>query len=197
MIQAIQPDALEPNGAPPRMDLPTRDWALCELYNRALWENSQIGRCRRCAPNYWYFGKVMLLVQSQVADGAWTAWCVEHRIQRDRWKRGRRLALAFASADDFAELTIEAADALAREILGLPKRRSTADARLRRSLTAMQKTLDKRLEEFEGVTRADDLLTRIAELVRQLTALKRAGVALERHRASALTPKHEGANRRP
>jgi hypothetical protein len=168
------------------MDQPTREWTLWELYDRALWENSQIGQCRRCAPNYWYFGKAMLLAQAQVPEGQWKAWCVEHQIQPDRWKRGRHLALAFASADDVAELTIEAADALAREILGLPRRRSTADAKLRRSLTAMKETLKNRLDESGSVTRPDGLRSRITRLKHQLTALDHALAALEHRRASAL-----------
>lgn len=189
MIQAIHPLADEPCGqlpngcATPRMDLPAKDWTLWELYDRALYENAQIGKSQRCAPNYWYFGKTMLLAQPQVPEGHCTAWCVEHEIKRDRWKRGRHLALAFESAEDVADLTIEAADALAREILGLPKRRSTADAKLRRSLTAMEKTLEKRLDEFDGVTTADDLPPRIGGLIRQLTALKTACLALEKARA--------------
>jgi hypothetical protein len=185
MIQAIFPKVLETCATTadalgsPRMDSPTDRWTLHELYERAKWEHQQIGHSQRCCPRYWYFGKVLLLVQAQVPDGRWQEWCADNGIQRDRWHCGRLLAKAFASADDVADLILADAEALARDILGLPERRSTADAKLRRSLSAMTKSLQERLDEFESVTRVDGLRSRIAELAHKLAALDRACIALD------------------
>ncbi|HQU46324.1 MAG TPA: hypothetical protein PK867_26190 [Pirellulales bacterium] len=185
MIQAVFPGAVETCSAAPdavsglRMDLPTDRWTLPELYERAKWEDRQIGHSQRCCPQYWYFGKVLLLVQAQVRDGRWQGWCVENGIQRDRWHCGRLLALAFASPNDVADMTIAEAEALAREILGLPERRSTADAKLRRSLSAMSKSLEERLDEFAEVTNVNGVRVRVAELRRKLNELDAACAALE------------------
>ncbi|MGH7135603.1 MAG: hypothetical protein ACREHD_07675 [Pirellulales bacterium] len=194
MIQSIVPDCLRDtsppaagSGAPVRMDMPGDGWTLVELFDRATWEAERIGNAPRCAPRYWYFGRTMLFVQKQVADGAWKAWCAAKHIPADRWKRGRLLALAFTAADDVAELTIAAACVLARERLGLPRRRTTADARLRRSLTAMDKSLEKRLGEFGEVSDPTGLGSRVAELRHKLAALDNACAALEaRHNVLAL-----------
>ncbi|HQU44874.1 MAG TPA: hypothetical protein PK867_18815 [Pirellulales bacterium] len=195
MIQAIHADAADRCAATtsdscqtPRLDEPTGEWTLWQLYDRALWENAQIGQRRRCAPSYWYFGTAMRFVQGQVPGGAWKAWCIEHKIQANRWKRGRHLALAFDSAADVADMTIEAADALACEILGIAKRSSTADTKFRRWLTAMEKALKKRLDEFDCMTRPDGVLVRIAELKRQLTQIEHRCAALEK-RQTAPIPK--------
>jgi hypothetical protein len=70
----------------------------------------------------------------------------------------------------------------------------------------MEKTLKKRLDEFNGVTGAKGLPARIAELMRELTALEHACAALERRRAAALAkprrarksiepPRHEGTKK--
>lgn len=190
MIQAISLDAMETcaAGDQPRMDFPTDGWTLYELYHRARWEDQQIGLSQRCCPRYWFFGKVLLLVQAQVAEGGWQAWCAENHIQRDRWHCGRLLALAFEVPDDVAELTIDEAERLAREILGLPERRSTADAKLRRSLSAMKKSLQERLDEFDAVTSTEGLRQCIAEIRQKLTAIEHACIALERRGVLPLLP---------
>ena len=198
MIQAIFPDVVETCAArpdavrDPRMDFPTDRWTLQELYERAKWEDQQIGHSQRCCPRYWYFGKVLLLVQAQVPEGQWQAWCVENGIQRDRWHCGRLLAKAFGSPYDVAEMIIDEAEALAREILGL-QRRSTADAKLRRSLSAMNKSLAERLDEFAQVTNVEGVRVRLAELRRKLNELDAACAALERRRQCALVKPRRAA----
>ncbi|HVA50386.1 MAG TPA: hypothetical protein VNH11_28795 [Pirellulales bacterium] len=184
MIQAISPctNQICDSAAlgQPRMDFPSEGWTLPELYDRARWEDKEIGHCQRCCPRYWFFGKVLLLVQAQVPEGGWQDWCIENHIQRDRWHCGRLLALAFESPDDVAELTIDEAERLAREILGLPQRRSTADAKLRRWLSAMSKSLQERLDEFGEVTNVKDVRVYVAELRRKLNELDAACAALEK-----------------
>lgn len=101
-----------------RMGMPESGWSRDELSGRARWENEHIGQSRYCAPRYWYLGKILLLVQEAVEQGRWKLWCKEHAIHRNRWRRGRLLALAFASPDEVAGLTVQAAEALAREALG-------------------------------------------------------------------------------
>jgi hypothetical protein len=172
MIEALHADSFArsgdtscDSGAAVRTGVPNGDWSLEELYLRAAWEANHIGRSEFCSIRYWNFGKAMLLVQSQVLEG--------------RWKRGRLLALAFSSPDQVANLTINAATELARELLGLPRRRTAADAKLRRSLTLMNKSLQSSLDDFDGVTNADGLRRRIAELARKLSALDRACIALD------------------
>jgi hypothetical protein len=167
-----------------RMGMPEAGWSREELSGRACWENEQIGRSRRCAPQYWYLGKILRLVQDQVQDGHWESWCEEHTIQRNRWQRGRLLAMAFDSPDDVADLTVHAAEALAREALGLPPRQTAADTKLRRWLRSLEKSSQQRLDESSQVARPDGLRPRIAELIRQLTALDHALVALEKRTAS-------------
>jgi hypothetical protein len=162
-----------------RMDMPDDHWTIAELYGRAAWEVGQIGKSRRCSPRYWYFGKSMLLVQQQVANGGWKAWCAARHIPADRWKRGRLLALAFASPDALADLTIEAATNKARELLGIQRRRTAADARIRRSLVRMRKSLEKHLEGFAQITRAAGLRSQIAAVRQMLVALDNAAAALE------------------
>jgi len=174
----------EPNGGV-RTDVPDDRWTREELSDRARWENDQIGQSRFCAPRYWYLGKILLVVQADVQHGHWEAWCEQHEIQPDRWKCGRVLALAFASADDVARLTVKAAEAAAREILGLEPRQSSADAKLRRWLTAMEKAANVRLDEFDHVTRPDGVRPRIAELKRRLTEIEHRCAALEKRQATA------------
>ena len=149
----------EPEGGV-RLDVPDADWTREELSDRARWENDQIGQGRNCAPRYRYLGQILLLVQADVQYGHWEAWCEEHQIQSDRWKCGRVLALAFGSADDVAHLTVKAAEAAARDILGLEKRQSSADAKLRRWLTSLEKSSQARLNEFPQITRPDGLRPR-------------------------------------
>jgi hypothetical protein len=186
MIEALHADSFArsgdtscDSGAAVRTGVPNGDWSLEELYLRAAWEANHIGRSEFCSIRYWNFGKAMLLVQSQVLEGRWKAWCIERKIQPDRWKRGRLLALAFSSPDQVANLTINAATELARELLGLPRRRTAADTKLRRSLTLMNKSLQSSLDDFDGVTSANGLRRRIAELARKLAALDRACIALD------------------
>ena len=169
------------------MGVPMRDWTLDELYDRADWEDKQIGQCQRCSPRYWYFGKAMLLVQAQVPEGGWKAWCVEKKIQPDRWKRGRLLALAFPSPEAVAHLTVDAAVALARELLGLPPRQTAADTKLRRSLTLMGKMLQKRLDEFARVSSTEGLGWRIADVRWKLNAIEQECLALD-NRLRQATP---------
>lgn len=187
MIQAIHAHPFDPLTAAAcdpcpavRKGIPSGDWSLEELYDRAEWEAKHIGQSKLCAPRYWNFGKAMLLVQAQVVAGGWKAWCVERSIQPDRWKRGRLLALAFSSPDEVAHLPIEAATDLARELLGLPRRQTAADTRLRRSLTLMKKSLQKGLDEFGSITSTDGLRSRIADVRNKLAALDHACIALER-----------------
>ncbi|HVA46450.1 MAG TPA: hypothetical protein VNH11_08760 [Pirellulales bacterium] len=186
MIQATDRHST-PRGATPgacsadiRMDVPADDWTLDELLDRAAWENQQIGKSRRCSPRYWYYGKSLLLAQSQVGKGGWKAYCTEKEVNLDAWKRGRLLALAFPSPDDVADLTVEAATALARELLGLPARQTKADTKLRRALTLMGKSLQKRLDDFPQVSSTDGLCRRIDNVTRLLRTLDQECTALER-----------------
>ncbi|HQU47396.1 MAG TPA: hypothetical protein PK867_31625, partial [Pirellulales bacterium] len=146
----------EPDGGV-RTDVPNAGWTREELSDRARWENDQIGQSRYCAPRYWYLGKILLLVQADVQHGHWEAWCEAHEIQPDRWKCGRALAMAFGSADDVARLTVKAAEAAAREILGLEPRQSSADAKLRRWVKSLEKSSQERRDEFPHITRPDGL----------------------------------------
>jgi hypothetical protein len=202
MIQAVHADfpvslraAAGDISAEARMGVPASDWTLDELYVRAEWESKQIGRSEHSSPRYWYFGKAMLLVQKQVVEGGWKAWCVEKRIQPDRWKRGRLLALAFHSPDEVANLTIDAATELARELLGLPRRQTAADAKLRRSLSVMNKSLEKRLDEFAGITNTDGLRPHLAELRRKLAALDHACLTLENRLCHVVPKRRQDRNK--
>jgi hypothetical protein len=130
-----------------------------------------------------------LLVQEEVEDGHWESWCEEHTIQRNRWQRGRLLAMAFDSPDEVAGLTVQTAEALARQALGLPQRQTVADTKLRRWLTSLERSSQERLDEFSQVIQPDGLRPRIAELIRQLTVLDQACLALEQRR-SAVSKSH-------
>jgi hypothetical protein len=128
-------------------------------------------------------GKALRIVRKQVPEGAWKAWCIAHRVL-DAWKRGRLLSEAFVdSPDPVAHLAVEPACDLARERLGLPRRQTAADARLRRSLARMKKSLRDRLAEFSTMTSAGGLRRRIAEVREQLDELERACIALEKRTA--------------
>lgn len=173
-----------------RMGMPEADWSREELSGRACWENDQIGQSRRCAPRYWFLGKILLLIQDEVEDGHWESWCEEHAVQRNRWQRGRLLAMAFRDSPDAVDgLTVQAAEALAREVLGLPPRQTAADTKLRRWLTSLEKSAQARLDEFDALTRPDGLRPRIAELIRQLTALDQACHVLEQRHSAASKPR--------
>ncbi|MGH7140106.1 MAG: hypothetical protein ACREHD_30575 [Pirellulales bacterium] len=169
---------VEPPGGV-RMDLPAADWTLEELHARALWENEAIKRAKRHAPRYWYLGKVLLVVQGAIGHGNWKRWCDERHINRNRWQRGRHLAMAFESADDVADMTIEAAHDLACELLGIKRRRTAADARLRRSLVRMRTSLEKQLEAFGAIASAAGLRAQIADVRQMLAALDNAAAAHE------------------
>ena len=161
------------------VDLPAADWTLEELHARALWENDAIKQAKRHAPRYWYLGKVLLVVQGEIGHGKWKRWCDERHINRNRWQRGRHLALAFSSAEKVAGMTIEAAHDLACKVLGIERRRSAADARLRRSLLRMRKSLEEHIEGFGAVTSAAGLRSQIADVRQLLAALDNAAAALE------------------
>jgi hypothetical protein len=178
-------------GPPVRMDMPDEGWTLDELYNRVAWEAAQIGKSRRSAPRYWYLGKALRIVRKQVPEGAWKAWCIAHRVL-DAWKRGLLLTEAFVgSPDPVAHLAVGPACDLARERLGRPRRQTAADARLRRSLARMKKSLRERLAEFSSMTGAGGLRRRIAEVREQLDELERACIALEKRARAAVKPRRE------
>lgn len=160
-----------------RMGVPNADWSERELYDRARWENQQIRHTRSHAPRYWFLGKVLLALQQQVKPGRWEAWCKKHKIQRDRWKRGRLLALAFDSADQVAELPILAAVDRARERLGLPPRPTSTDGKIRRWLKEANERVRSRLNELPSVASPGDLRPLIAELTCSLVELDRACAA--------------------
>jgi hypothetical protein len=176
--------ALIDDDARVRAGVPDADWTREDLSRRAVWENNQIGQSRYCSPNYWCLGKILLLIQADIKHGHWEAWCEEHKIQPDRWKCGRVLALAFSSPDKVARLPVKAAEAAARELLGPPPRQSTADTKLRRWVTALEESLQNRLDELPEVTRPDGLRPRLGEIRRKLTALDHALVGLEKRTAS-------------
>lgn len=172
-----------------RMDLPAADWTLQELHARALWENEAIKQAKRHAPRYWYLGKVLLVVQGEVGHGKWKRWCDERHINRNRWQRGRHLAMAFSSPEKVAGMTIEAAHDLACKVLGIERRRTAADARLRRSLLRMRKSLEKQLEAFGQISSAAGLCSQIAEVRQMLAALENAAAALEKRNSALALPR--------
>ncbi|HET6884086.1 MAG TPA: hypothetical protein VFI31_28285, partial [Pirellulales bacterium] len=193
MLQLIAHDqGINPCAAPVagvRMDLPSAAWTLEELYARASWENDEIQKCRKHATRYWYLGKVLLFLQDQVAEGRWEAWCEAHRVNRNRWQRGRLLALAFQSAENVADLTVQEAVEQAKEILGIEAGQTAAGAKLRRSLTLFLKSLDKSLSEFDSVKTADAVLPRIADVRQKLAELEHACLALQVRTATAVVPR--------
>ena len=168
-----------------RMGVPGGDWSRDELDARAVWENEQIKPRQRHATHYWFLGKVLLAVGRDFDPAQWRAWREAHQINRTRCERAQLIAQAFRLEQDVANLPVLVAVALARERLGRPPRQTAADARLRRSLSAMNKSLAKRLDEFDRVTDPDGVPPLTAELKRQLTEIEHRCAILEKRPATA------------
>lgn len=172
-----------------RQGLPGPDWTRDELFARAVWEYDRIETGETYSPRYWLLGKFLLVVREAFGPDlkGWQAWRVRAKlINRTRCERSMLLARAFGSPDELERMSVLAALALAAERLGLEPRQTTADARLRRWLTALEKSSRERLDEFSRVTQPDGLRRRIAALIRQLGALDQACATLERRRGPAI-----------
>lgn len=172
----------EPDDVNIRQGVPSGDWSHQELYDRAKHENKLIGRHEDCAAHYWYLGKALLLVRRDSDHGRWKRWCAAHHIERSRWARASVLARAFASPDEFAGMSLKAASALARALLGLKPRQTALEARHRRRLHNLQKVLRKSLDELSGAAALsvrDELLFAVDEAARLLRELHHAYVAAQ------------------
>lgn len=169
-----------------REGLPGPDWTRDELYARAVWEYRRIDKGETNSPLYWLLGKFLREVRKELDVQGWNDWRRQRKLlNRTRCDRSMLIARAFDSREELVQLErlpVLAAVAWAAERLGLKRRQAAAEARLRRSLRAMEETLTKRLGEFGGVTRPDGLRPLIAGVKRQLAALDHALAALERRR---------------
>jgi hypothetical protein len=172
-----------PDAEKVRVGLPDPDWTRDELCARAVWEYQRIDKGETYSPRYWFLGTFLREVRHGfgVDLQGWNDWRLRARLaNRTRCERSMLLARAFDSPDELEHVPVLAALALAAERLGLAPRQSTADARLRRRLASLAKTLKKCLDEFAEVKSADGLGWRIAE-VRQFAALlNNERIALER-----------------
>jgi hypothetical protein len=172
-----------------RQGLPGPDWTRDELSARAVWEYGRIERGETYAPRYWFLGTFLLPVRQELDLKAWKHWCRNRELlNRTRCDRSMLIARGFDSPDEVEHIPVLAAAALAAKRLGLGRRQTAADARLRRRLTLMAKTLQKCLDEFTSVTSTDGLDWRIAAVMLNLTSLDVERIALE-ERLAQIVPK--------
>jgi hypothetical protein len=166
-----------------REGLPGPDWTRDELYERAVWEYQQIEKGETNSPLYWRLGRFLLEVRKGFDVQGWNDWRRQRKLlKRTRCERSMLIARGFESPEELEQLEhlpVLAAVALTAEKLGLEPRQTTAEARLRRRLTSMHKTLQKILDEFPGVAKPDGLGWRIAGVMQKLTALDHERRALE------------------
>ncbi|HEV3339254.1 MAG TPA: hypothetical protein VG125_02820 [Pirellulales bacterium] len=190
---AIDDDSL-PGGENIRQGLPGPDWSRDELYARAVWEYRRIDRGETYSPRYWFLGMFLLAVPKEFELGAWKQWCLRRDLlNRTRCERSMLIARAFNSADEVEHIPVLEAVALAAQRLGLQPRQSAADAKLRRRLTSIGKTLQSCLDEFPAVRSADGLGWRIAGAMQTLRSLDQERIALEERLAQVLPfPPGEG-----
>lgn len=163
-----------------REGLPGPDWTRDELYARAVWEYQRIDRGETYTPRYWFLGRFLLEVRRDFDVKRWKDWLVQSKlVNRTRCERSMLVGRAFDTPDEVERIPVLAAVAVAAQRLGLKPRQTTADARLRRRLTAMDRTLDKSLDDFTGVSSPDGLGRRIAALNQKLALLDTERLALE------------------
>jgi hypothetical protein len=175
-----------------RDGLPGPDWSRDELYARAVWEYRRIDKGETHSPRYWFLGKFLRAVREGLDVAGFKQWCRQRKLlNRTRCERSMLIARAFDLPEELQQLEkipVLAAVALAAEKLGLEPRQTSAEARLRRRLTAMYKTLQKMLDEFPGIAKPDGLGWRIASIMQKLTALDHERRALEA-RVAEVVPK--------
>lgn len=172
-----------------RTGLPGPDWTRDELYARAVWEYKRIEKGETYAPRYWFLGTFLLQVRKDLDLPAFKQWLVRSKLlNRTRCERAMLVGRGFDSADKVEHLTVLSAVALAAQRLGKKRRQTAADARLRRRLTQIAKTLDKSLDEFTGVSSTDGLGWRIGAVRQKLALLDSERAALEQ-RLAQVAPK--------
>lgn len=170
-----------------RMGVPSGDWSRDELAKRAVLENEAITSRERDASHYWLLGKALLPIRADLADGPWTQWRKENEIERTRAERAMLLARAFHSPEPFADLSIDDASTLARQILGIESRQTPLAAKHRRRLKTMSDTLQASLGDLTGPDAGklrvrDEWLLALDHAARLLRELRHAYVAAQRKR---------------
>lgn len=181
-------DELADSDTAVRTGIPSVDWSRDELTKRAVMENETITDRQRDASHYWLLGKALLPIRADLADGPWTRWRQENEIERTRADRAMLLASAFDSPEQFANLSIDDASALARQISGIEPRQTPLEAKHRRRLRTMSDTLQASLDDLSGPDAAqvrvrDELLLAVDSAARLLRELRHAYVAAQRKRA--------------
>ncbi|HVX60438.1 MAG TPA: hypothetical protein VHC19_07550 [Pirellulales bacterium] len=158
-----------------RLGIPCDKWSRSELDARADWENGRICRRKNDAANYWFLGKVLLLIRRGLNRGQWQSWRQAHKIDRSRAQRSQLFALAFASAEELEGLSINKAVRLASRQLGRSVLASDAETRVRRRLLQLKrKTLPSMQHELNSLHDSSRLLPLIADVIESFDQIERA-----------------------
>lgn len=196
-----QPNAADdhdhvPSDSPSIRDgLPSPDWTRDQLYARAIWEYKLIEKGEKCTPRYWSCGQFLLAVRKDFDPERFKEWLRRSELlNRTRCERSMLIGEAFDKPDGLERISVLEAVALAAELLGRKRRQTTADARARRQLTGIAKTLDKVLDGFTSLRTADGLGWRIATVRQKLALVDTERVALEQ-RLAQVAPKRRRARK--
>jgi hypothetical protein len=134
------------------------------LLDRAKWEYERLKR-QHYAPVYWSLGNVLKVVNDALDEHEWSAWRKRHGIDRTKAYRALLFVGAFKSLEEMGDLSIRAAERLAKRRLGYPEPPSDEELRVRRRLGRLLKqTLPDVLSDLAALPATERVLPLIDEV---------------------------------